>query len=152
MNTTKDQILEALHAFISKRPNLDPRDYISDWRDEEGRKTYRREAAEITRDLKHARILLSAIDIRHSITAQDIITAANGRLTIKIADDGTPKIDYCVGQYFPTEYRKATAAVAASVLWDYWRSNTTIGDGTGDRIRNTARKEFGRGLASRYFN
>ncbi len=31
------------------------------------------------------------------------------------------KIDYCTGQYFPTEYRKAAARLMASVLWTWVR-------------------------------
>lgn len=156
MQATKTAVIDALHSFINKRPGLDPADYISGWNDTEGRRTYRSESASITKDLNHARTLLNSLAWRDSITAQDIIDAAkhafSGRLTIKVNDQGQPSIGYCVGQYYPTEYRKAVAAVAASVLWDYWRSNTVIGDGAGERIRNTARKEFGRGLSSRYFN
>lgn len=32
------------------------------------------------------------------------------------------KIDYCTGQYWPTEYRRAVCSVAASTLWDWVRS------------------------------
>jgi hypothetical protein len=30
-------------------------------------------------------------------------------------------LQYTTGQYWPTEYRKAAAAVCASALWDYYR-------------------------------
>jgi hypothetical protein len=65
-------------------------------------------------------------------------------------------IDYCTGQYFPTEYRKAVCAVLASALWTRHRggmSNDTIdGKTPGDRIRAQFREVFGRAIASRYFN
>jgi hypothetical protein len=31
------------------------------------------------------------------------------------------RLDYTTGQYWPTEYRRAAAAVLASALWSYWR-------------------------------
>jgi hypothetical protein len=33
------------------------------------------------------------------------------------------KVDYCTGQYFPTEYRAAVARFCASVLWDFVREH-----------------------------
>jgi hypothetical protein len=58
-------------------------------------------------------------------------------------------VDYCTGQYFPTEYRRAVCSVLSSALWDYFRTN---GADTGDDIRRTARRELGRSIASRWFN
>lgn len=116
-------------------------------------------------------------------------------------------VDYCTGQYFPTEYRRAVCAVLASALWDYTRENampavygyrveswSQLGKGreyghvrasradaetelankggreygrvsdvyqlpkgcgtyasAGDWLRAHFRKEFGRGIASRWF-
>jgi hypothetical protein len=43
-------------------------------------------------------------------------------------------LDYCTGQYFPTEYRRAACAVLASALWSAKRDNMpapryVMGDG-----------------------
>ena len=99
------------------------------------------------------------------------------------------KIDYCTGQYFPTEYRRAVAAICAGALWDWVRDKAmppraytvagkkeyaTLEEATaaaraylpaivsieetyrglsgGDWLRRYFRREFGRGLASRFFN
>lgn len=147
----KTEILNTLAKFAAKRPQLDPANYISDHRDAEGRAAYRAEARSITRDLHHARALLRRVELS-GITAAEIIQASqeafSGRLTITATDDGIVKIDYCAGQYFPTEYRKAVAAVLARALWNYWRTDT----GNADSIRQTARREFPRAIARAYFN
>jgi hypothetical protein len=147
----RKQIIDALHTFAKKRPGLDPRDYVRSWDDREGRSTYRAEARNITRDLTHARALLRRVELS-GITSEEIIEASrwafSGRLTITATDDGIVKVNYCVGQYFPTEYRKAVSSVCARALWNYWRD----GSNDADRIRNTARREFSRAIARAYFN
>ena len=150
----KTQIIETLYKFANKRPQLEAANYISDYRDSEGRAAYRAEVRNITKDLHHARALLRRVELS-GITAAEIITASreafSGRLTITATDDGIVKIDYCTGQYFPTEYRKAVAAVCARALWNYWRSDCNSND-SAQRIRNTARREFSRAIARAYFN
>lgn len=140
----KQTIIDALYIFAHKRPQLEYGNYGDPV-------AYRAESRAITRDLHDARRLLRAVELRPSITAQKIIDASSrafsGRLTITTEADSV-QIDYCVGQYFPTEYRCAVAAIMASALWDYWRSDAT----DAQRIRNTARYEFNKGIAQRYFN
>jgi len=147
----KNQIINALYTFANKRPGLEPRDYIRSWDDSEGRATYRAESRNITKDLNHARALLRRLELS-GITAQEIIEASkeafSGRLTISATDDGVVKVSYCVGQYFPTEYRKAVASVCAQALWNYWREDSK----TADSIRQLARREFPRAIARAYFN
>lgn len=147
----KTQIIETLYKFANKRPRFEAGIYIRDHRDIEGRAAYRAEVRNVTRDLHHARALLRRVELS-GITAAEIITASreafSGRLTITATDDGIVKIDYCTGQYFPTEYRKAVAAVCARALWNYWKTDAN----DADRIRNTARREFSRAIARAYFN
>jgi hypothetical protein len=144
-NTYHTRTVAALQAFIQQRPGLDPNDYMSDWRDHEGRKAYRSESREITRDLNDARLLLRQVHWR-SFTKVDwdrAFTAYSGRLSW----DGTT-LDYCIGQYWPTEYRASVCAVLAGLLrYDYRNNNTIKGD-----IRAHFRRTFGRGVASRWFN
>lgn len=146
----KNEIINALYTFANKRPGLDPRDYIRSHDDSEGRSTYYAEARNITRDLRHSRALLRRVELS-GITAAEIITASreafSGRLTITATNDGVIKIDYCIGQYFPTEYRKAVASVCARALWNYWREDSKPADG----IRQLARREFPRAIARAYF-
>jgi hypothetical protein len=148
MEKNKENLLNALGAFVRQRPGLEFGNY--------GDVTaYRSELRSITKSRHHAETLINAVAWRDSLTADDIIKASqsafSGRLTITRTDTGGFRIDYCTGQYFPTEYRNAVCAVLSAVLWDYWRTDTVSGDGAGDRIRNTARKELGRGLAQIWF-
>lgn len=150
MNQDKENLLQCLRAFIKQRPGLEFANYgdVS---------AYRSELRSVTKARHHAETLLNAVAWRDSITADDIIGASkgaySGRLTIARTDTGGFKIDYCTGQYFPTEYRNAACAVLARVLWDYWREGNPYGNkpGAGDYIHDVARKEFGRGLASVWF-
>lgn len=161
----KELILDALEKFARQRPGVDFGNYgdVS---------AYRAELRGITRALHDARLLLGAVE--HSgITADDIIKASegafSGRLIIKIDGDKVT-IGYCAGQYWCTEYRNAVCAVLASALWTHKRDhcmpegvlmhNQETGetmrryDGlrAGDWSRRKFAREFGRGVASRWFN
>ena len=161
MDTGKQNLLNCLKAFINQRPGLEFCNY--------GDITaYRSEMRSITKAKHEAVALLNAVAWRDSITAEDIIEASasaySGRLTIKTTGLGAYRIDYCTGQYFPTEYRNAVCAVLSQCLWTYWRDNISgpalcdIPDhapgvkNIGDSIRKTARKELGRGIVQHWFN
>ena len=106
-------ILSALRAWIEQRPGLDPRNY-----DYSG---YRSDSRLITQQKADALELLLAVERRDSLdleTLRGAFRAFSGRLTW----DGS-KLDYCTGQYWPTEYRAAACAVLRSALWDYWRAD-----------------------------
>ena len=147
----KTEILYALRTFAQKRPNLEYGNYGN-------ASSYLKESRAITKDLNHARKLLGKVE-RSSITAQDLIVASNeafcGRLTIIPANSYSDefKIEYCTGQYFATEYRKAVCAVLARALWNHWREDRKDGDimTTGQQLRAIARSELGASLARIYF-
>ena len=139
----KNQLLALLYTFINKRPGLEFGNYGD-------LAAYRSEIRRITRQRADALKLLRAIELRDSITAADIIAAFNGRLTLGRAK-GKLCLDYCVGQYWPTEYRAAVARLASSLLWSYWWSCYSSAD-VAHYIRKTAKQELGRGIASRWFN
>ena len=143
----RDNILHSLAAFAATRPGLNPRDYARDWRDTEGRKAYAAEVRSITKDLHHARALLTAVRLSGITETQlvEAFRAFSGRLSW----DGT-RLDYCTGQYYPTEYRKAVCSVLASALWAYYREDCCCD--TGDKIRAAARRDLPRAIASRWFN
>ena len=154
----RDNILHALAAFAATRPGLDPRDYISSWNDTAGRKAYAAEVRSITKDLHHARALLTAVRLS-SISEAQLIESFRGK---RLSWDGQ-RLDYCTGQYYPTEYRKAVCAVLASALWSYYadcvRGDSSDNDGpyesnitVGDKIRAEARRNLPRAIASRWFN
>ena len=160
----KEQILNVLLAFARQRPGLDPSTYG-------GAAPYRRESRTITRDLADARTLLHAVE-RRGITAQQILDASqsayNGRLTIVIDGDQV-RIDYCAGQYRPTEFRRAVCSVLVEALWKHVRDHCMpdpIADANGNRyymrqgkqlnagdwLRAYFRAEFGPRVARRWFD
>lgn len=145
METRKYDILQALRVFVAQRPGFD-------WHNYDSMSSYRSDYRPVLQEKHDFRTMLDQIWWRDSITADDIIQASehafSGRLTIREKGDRVVEIDYCTGQYFPTEYRAAACAVLASVLWHYWRADCE----TGDEIRKLARDQFGRGIASRWFN
>lgn len=162
----REQILTALAAWIAQRPGLEYGNYGDP-------KSYRAELRSITKDLHQARTLLSAVRWRTSIGADELKAAFHGAFSGRLSwlEDKAAtrasekygrggrygKLEYCTGQYWPTEYRRAVCAVLASALWDYARANLPDGEivggvSRGDRLRNGFRKEFGRAIASRWFN
>jgi hypothetical protein len=163
---TKNELCALLRTFINSRPGLDYANY--------GNPTsYRAEVRAITRQRADALAILRAVELRDSITADDIRDASRhafaGRLEIDETNGKPARITYTAGQYHPTEYRCAAAAVLAACLWSFWRANMPAADGSkdtgngykmetyrgksaGEYLRSIARSEFGRGIQSRYFN
>lgn len=202
----KAQILAAIRAFAAQRSGIDPGNY-HDW------KSFRAEQRSITKDLTEARQLIRRVELSDSITAEDLMKAAeraySGRLSIverysfecmscehkwkapkpapgvvtpcPKCDQGFSymrpdaiAVDYCTGQYFPTEYRKAVCAVMASALWHHvsahcmptpltqegphhstttylWHPTHTALS-AGAWIRAYFKREYGRGIQSRWFS
>lgn len=168
---SKEQIIALLDGWIRQRPGLEFGNYGE-------MSAYRSELRSITKDLNEARHMLAYVAVRNSITADMMLEgfrAYSGRLSITPGKKpGTWRLDYCTGQYWPTEYRRAVCAVLSSVIWAWMRdecmpeptivrthddSNGTLehkvyggGLSAGDYLRKAARREFGRGMASRWFN
>lgn len=149
MKANKQQLIAALRAFINQRSGIDFRNYQSgDWK--ASRESFLGDYRPILKHGRQARALLRAVELRDSITAEHLAEATRayfGRLQFVENDNGV-EVDYCTRQYFPTEYRNAACAVLAQCLWDYWRPDYK----TGDEIRKQARREFGRAIASEWFN
>jgi hypothetical protein len=112
-------IVAMLDRWIRQRPGMEYANYGD-------AASYRSELRGITKDGSIAKRLLRYVELADSITAQDIISASarafSGRLVIAPSVNGW-KIDYCTGQYWPTEYRRAVCAVLSSAIWNYWRDN-----------------------------
>lgn len=162
IGANKNDLLALLYTFVNKRPQLEFGNYGD-------RAAYRSEIRSITRQRADALKLLRAIELRESITAADIIAAFTGRLTLG-TNKGKLCLDYCTGQYWPTEYRAAVARLAATLLWAYFARNMPtpagilngspiyhgskpgMGNTAGQWLRRKAKAEFGRGIASRWFN
>lgn len=157
----KQRRLAALEAFVLSRPGLEPGNYGD-------AQSYRAEVRSIGKDLDNARTLLRQVGLR-SITADDLRAAArsaySGRLSLTEEPSGDVRISYCTGQYYPTEYRRAVCAVLASALWAHVRDQCMPaperradghdyykGKRAGDWLRDYFKREFGRSIASRWFD
>jgi len=154
----KQTIIDALNAWVNQRPGLDYGNYGD-------LVAYRAEVRSIGKDLQHARAMINYVAWHDSITAEMILDAAkSGRLSI-VVTDGTVAIDYCTGQYWPTEYRPAVCRLLSSVIWYWISANASTVEVTkmpqygcmegivnqGDYIRKTARRELGTSIARRWF-
>ncbi len=145
----KQAVIQALRAFVNRRPGFDLRNYAS-------MSNYRGDQRPVQKQREIAHDLLNWIAWHDSITAADIIEAArdnfSGRLTINYnADKNDCTIDYCTGQYWPTEYRLAVVRVLSGLIWSYWRSGWENGKaGFREYAVKRARDEFG-AAASKYF-
>ena len=151
--TERTKIVNALYAWINQRPGLE----YGNYRDS---KSYNQELRNILRDLHDARALLRYVDILSGIDAGKLADAFRHAYSGRLSWDGE-RLDYCTGQYWPTEYRRAAAAVLASAIWDHWRDSmvndimagdSKAGERLGDRLRAHAKKTFGIGIQRRYFN
>lgn len=160
---TKQAIINALRAFLATRPGFDPGNYGD-------AASYRADVRRATRQRHDAERFLRDIELRDSITADDILREARGgRVSITVNDAAHWQVHYTAGQYYCTEYRGAVARLLASVLWAWKRDKampaTLPGCGgyaiyqfkptqesAGDWLRASFRREYGRDLASRYFN
>lgn len=133
----KMNTINLLYTFANKRPMLDFRDYgdVS---------AYRSESRRITQHRNDARVLLRHCEL---FNIEPDFSAFSGRLSLE-----NGKLEYCTGQYYPTEYRAAVAAVCAKAIWYTWRENTLIPNNVGFYLHNYAKREFGAGIAKRWFN
>jgi hypothetical protein len=132
-----------LYSFAHRRPGLDPRDYGCG---REGWLSYRRESAEISRDLNDFRELYSLAwdilgDKLPELVAAYLMTSS-GRLTLQ-----DNKLHYITGQYFPTEYRPAASRCLVSLIWRKFAEQYE----TGDQIRKAIRRRVSRRIANNYF-
>lgn len=139
MDNRKQQIVSALAEWIKQRPGLEYGNYGCP-------RSYRQELRGITRDLNDARKLLRNVEMS-TMPAETIEEAFGRAFGGRMSWDGS-KIDYCVGQYWPTEYRRAACAVLARALWQHHCSP----EDTGHTMRAKFRRMFGRGISSRWFS
>jgi len=159
---TKSTIIAALDTWIRQRPGLEYGNYGD-------ASSYRSEVRSIGKDLQHARAMLNYVAWHDSITAEMILSAADngGRLSLKVEGDKVT-IDYCTGQYWPTEYRPTVCRLLSSVIWHWMRDNmpkpvtmhnSETGENVqridglriGDYLRRMAGRELGASIARRWF-
>lgn len=139
---SKSTLIMILANWIKQRPGLEFGNYgnVS---------AYWSEMRNITRQRHDAETLLASVSWDDAISSQDIIDAFpqafSGRLSF---DAENLKLEYCAGQYWPTEYRAASCAVLARVLWNAARDRYE----TGDALRKHFRQQFGASIQKRWFD
>ena len=131
----KSEMIEALYGFVAQRSGIDGRNYGS-------RAGFMEDYRRILRDGREARLMLRYVAPRCAGYLPDVLKS--GRLTW----DGS-RLDYCAGQYFPTEYRAAACRALANAIWHWLR--VECGCDTHEKIQAAARRELGRGIARRWF-
>jgi len=156
---SKQDITAALRRFTNSRPGLEFGNYgdVS---------AYRSELRSITKDRQQALTLIAAVESA-GITAEELLAAFSayaGRLSVVPSAKYGAELEYCTGQYYPTEYRRAVCAVCSQALWNYYREKcmpepVNVADGkrydglsAGDFLRRCARRNLGASLAKRWFN
>ena len=140
---TAEQILDDLLRFVNQRTGMNVRDYAQDWRDTEGLKAFRSEYREILRDGRDARIMIRAC--RYLVPASVLLE--QGRTSDRLTY-GPKGFDYCVGQYWCTEYRSA----ACWYLRRCYRDALLDQGYSWDQVKQRAKREFGLGIARRWFS
>lgn len=140
--------ISKLVKFVNQRPGLD----FSNYGDT---KAYRSESREITRDKHDFEELLALAVSRVSNLEEALATylkSSSGRLILN--ENGN--LEYCTGQYFPTEYRPAASNVLKTLIWNSYRDEK---DDTGNpvytdghEIRKAIRRRLSRRVSKNYFN
>ena len=137
MTTEKEKMMDALSVFIRQRAGLEFGNYGD-------LQSYRQEQRSITKDRHQAFELFRYVNRSESITAERIKAEARNRLEWK-----SGKWEYTTGQYFPTEYRRAVCSMLSSVLWNWLREECNCE--TREKIQASAKREFSRAVAKRWF-
>jgi hypothetical protein len=146
--TAMKTTIQLLRDFAHQRPNLNFADYGDV-------KAYRSESREIIKDLHDFNELFSLAFTRiDNLNEQltDYLTKSSGRLTLE-----NGKLQYCTGQYFPTEYRAAANRVLADLIFADYREETNSNDpnkvyATGHEIRKAISRKVSRRVMKNYFN
>jgi hypothetical protein len=133
--------LDALATFVAQRSGIDYANYGE-------RDAFMSDYRPILRHGKHARAMLSYLRWR-TLPDDFLATVAgtSGRLTW---DATRAEWDYCTGQYFPVEYRRAACALLSSAIERLWRTDTSA-PLTRDDVVRMARREFGPAIARQWF-
>jgi len=119
---SESQIVFLLREFSAQKPNFSLCNYST-------MADYKRDYKRMSDDRKAVKKFASYVSYTIDADMKEALLSALSswsRLTIKDSSNGV-YLEYCKGQYFPTEYQYATARVLASAIWDYWRDVEKIG-------------------------
>lgn len=180
MEARKQAICDALRAFIEQRPGFEFANYgdVAAYRsDQRTAQLQLHDARTLLRQVE----LSDGITADAMLAAcgggrVQILEGSQHPSSDTTRHGGAFRIDYTTGQYWCTEYRGAVARYLSSLLWDwkrehcmppsgtapigsgkaqagmYWEGETRQVLSASDWLRASFRREFGKGLAARYFN
>ncbi len=139
--------IEQLTKFVNQRPGLDYANYGDS-------KSYNAESREITRDRNDYFELLSFAFIRVDNFEEKLkfnLSNSSGRLILK---DG--QLEYCTGQYFPTEYRPAANRILSQLIFNSYRDEQKTNEPNpvykdGHEIRKAIKRNVSRRVYKNYF-
>ena len=126
--TTETQVnairwVDLLWDFVHQRPGFDLANYGGG---RDGYKYYRQDYMSAYKDFQAFKELHFLALRRFGSYSEycakvgEYLLNASGRLSGRIVKD-CGAIQYCTGQYFPTEYRGAACRVLVSLIWDDFR-------------------------------
>lgn len=143
--------INLLTQFVNQRPSLDFANYGNV-------KSYRQESTNITKGLHDYRELLALAVSRIDNLEEKLkfnLSNTSGRLSFN-----GQELNYCTGQYFPTEYRPAANRILAQLIFNDYRDEKT--DSTkggfedvykdGNEIRKAIKRRVSRRVFNNYFN
>lgn len=139
---TKDDILDDLLRFVNRRTGMDIRNYADSWADKDGVSAFRSEYREILRDGRDARELIRAC--RYLVPVEILLQQGRTNDRLTYTHRGW---DYCVGQYWCTEYR----AAACRYLRRCYRDALMSQGMTWEQVKQRAKRELGMGIVRRWF-
>lgn len=147
MATSKAELIEQLRKLIKTRSGIKFADYgdvrgIEEWR--EAKRLFDRDRYSWRVDGEQAEKMLRFIELRDSISTEDILSRANGRLCW---DSDKEKFEYHVYQ-LDSETRAGVARLCSQIIWDYFRDS---GYKTAEEIRKAAKGYFKTTIANRWF-
>lgn len=136
---TKDQLVAETYRFLATRPGFEPGNYAT-------LRDYRADVRSATNARNDAEVMLRSIGQSDTITVDDMTYSLGSRLTLNA--NGT--LDYCAGQYYCIEYRRAVAQWLSSVLWNFYRDHCHAD--SRDKIVACAKRSFRSRRIVRYFS
>lgn len=140
----------ALRDFVNSRPGFDPYNYST-------AASYRSDTRRAQQDRTDALRLLDYVERHHgnyTDPAEYLADACRDAFMGRLSWDAeTGQLNYCTGQYYPTEYRAAACAVLSLAVYRSWITDATMAgqEMTRDKARQIANRRWGRRLA-RWFN
>lgn len=139
---------EKLVRFVNQRPGLD----FSNYGDVSA---YRSESREITKDRQDF-FELFALASRRCDNLEQQLTDHLSKTSDRLLLNKDGNLEYCTGQYFPTEYRPAANRVLRTLIWNSYRDEKDS-EGKevytdGHQIRKAIKRNLSRRVSKHYFN